>query len=285
VARAIVFLSDFGLDDEFVGTCHGVIGRRAPDARVIDLSHGVPAGDVLRGAILLRDCIAYVPEDAVLLGVVDPGVGGARLPIAARTTGGRLLVGPDNGLLSLAWRALGGVERAVVIDSTEVVLRPTSRTFHGRDVFAPAAAHLAGGAELSSLGATTPVDALTEVEVPRGDIEPGGTSASVLSVDRFGNVALALTGDEFSRAGLDASAVLEVRTPDRVARAIPGSTFGDVEPGTLVVLIDSAGWVAIGRNGGSAADLLGARPGMVIRLRTTSNPAEPKTQPRGSAGT
>jgi len=285
VSRAIVFLSDFGLEDEFVGICHGVIARRTPGVRVIDLSHGVPPGDVLRGAILLRDCIPYVPDDAILLGVVDPGVGGERLPIAVRTRAGRLLVGPDNGLLSLAWEALGGVDEAIAIDAEDVVLRPTSRTFHGRDVFAPSAARLAAGGEPSSLGAPVPPAALVTLEIPRADIATGEASATVLSVDRFGNVALALTGDDVRAAALGAGATVEVRTPDRVARAVPGSTFGDVEPGTLVVLIDSAGWVAIGRNGGSAADLLGARPGMRMRLRATPNPAEPKADPRGSAGT
>jgi S-adenosylmethionine hydrolase len=274
VARAIVFLSDFGLEDEFVGICHGVIARRAPEARVIDLSHGVPPGDVLRGAILLRDCIPHVPDDAVLLGVVDPGVGGSRLPLAVRSKAGRFLVGPDNGLLSLAWRALGGVEDAVVVESEDVVLRPTSRTFHGRDVFAPAAAHLAAGGELSSLGADVASEGLTSLEIPRADVGVGVATATVLSVDRFGNVALALTRDELRAAALDAGAVVEVRTPDRVARAVPGATFGDVAPGTLVVLIDSAGWVAVGRNGGSAADLLGVAPGMDVRLRATSGPAE-----------
>ena len=274
MARAIVFLSDFGLEDEFVGTCHGVIARLAPSAHVIDLSHGVPPGDVLRGALLLRECIPHVPDDAILLGVVDPGVGGPRLPVAARTAGGRLLVGPDNGLLSLAWEALGGVEEAVRIEAGDVVLRPTSATFHGRDVFAPAAARLAGDAAISTLGAPVPPASLARVAVPRAEVAEGRVSATVLSVDRFGNVALAVTRDELRAAGLDASEVLEVRTPGRVARAAPGSTFGDVEPGRLVVLVDSAGWVAIGRNGGSAADLLAVDPGATVRLRArTSGPA------------
>ena len=282
MARAIVFLTDFGLGDEFVGTCHGVIARRTPGAPVIDLSHGVPPGDVLRGALLLRDSIPYVPDDAVLLGVVDPGVGGSRIPVAVRTAGGRMLVGPDNGLLSLAWKALGGVAQAVRIEADDVVLRPTSRTFHGRDVFAPAAAHLAGGGAVSELGPSVSPGSLVAVEIPRAEVAPGRVSACVLSVDRFGNVALAVTRDDLRAAGLDASVVVEVRTPGRVARATPGSTFGDVEPGQLVVLVDSAGWVAVGRNGGSAADLLAAAPGATVQLREPS-----RTSPdvaRDSAG-
>ena len=276
MARTIVFLSDFGLEDEFVGTCHGVIARLAPAARVIDLSHGVPPGDVVRGALLFRDCIPYVPDDAILLGVVDPGVGGRRLAVAVRTAGGRLLVGPDNGLLSLAWEALGGVEDAVRIVAEGVVLRPTSSTFHGRDLFAPAAAHLASGAALSTLGPPAVPASLASVEIPHVEVVPGRVAAPVLSVDRFGNVALAATRDHLRAAGLEASDVLEVRTPGRVARAAPGSTFGDVEPGRLVVLVDSSGWVAVGRNGGSAADLLAVRPGAVVRLSAT--PADPPTE-------
>jgi S-adenosyl-L-methionine hydrolase (adenosine-forming) len=285
VARAIVFLSDFGLEDEFVGTCHGVIARLTPDARVIDLSHGVPPGDVLRGALLLRDCIPYVPADAILLGVVDPGVGGARLPLAVRTAAGRLLVGPDNGVLSLAWAAAGGPQSAVRIEADEVVLRPTSRTFHGRDVFAPAAARLSEEGALSALGAPVSPASLVTVGVPRAEVAQHRVSARVLSVDRFGNVALAATADDLRAAGIDRSALVEVRTPERVARAAPGSTFGDVEPGMLVVLIDSAGWVAVGRNGGSAADLLAASPGATVQLRATASHAVTEERPPGSAGT
>ena len=284
MARAIVFISDFGLEDEFVGTCHGVVARVAPTARVIDLSHGVPPGDVLRGALLLRGCIPYVPDDAVLLGVVDPGVGGTRTPLAVRTSSGRLLVGPDNGLLSLAWKALGGVAEAVAIDAPDVVLRPTSRTFHGRDVFSPAAARLADGSPPMSLGTPVPPASLVTVEVPAAAVTDDGVSAIVLSVDRFGNVSLAATRDDLRAAGLERARAVEVRTGERVARAAPGSTFGDVEPGMLVVLVDSAGWAAIGRNGGSAADLLAAAPGSVVRLRAATNPTERGANPPGSAG-
>jgi len=282
VARAIVFLSDFGLQDEFVGTCHAVVARLAPAARVIDLSHGVPPGDVLRGALLLRGCLPFVPDDAVLLGVVDPGVGGSRTPLAVRTPAGILLVGPDNGLLSLAWEALGGVAEAVRIDAPDVVFQPTSRTFHGRDVFAPAAARLAEGGAPASLGTPVPPASLVTLEAPTAEVDEGAVAATVLSVDRFGNVSLAATAGDLRAAGLDRARALEVRTRERVARATPGSTFGDVEPGMLVVLVDSAGWAAIGRNGGSAADLLAASPGSVVRLRAVTNPAGQASPP--SAG-
>ena len=111
MTRPILFLSDLGLKDDFVGVCHSVIATIAPDVRVVDLSHGVPPMDVTLGALLLADSVPYVPEDAVLLGVVDPGVGTDRKAIAVRSAAGAMLVGPDNGLLSLAWEALGGRRR------------------------------------------------------------------------------------------------------------------------------------------------------------------------------
>ena len=144
MSRPIVFLTDYGRSDAFVGICHGVMARIAPDARVIDLTHAVPRQDVLRGAVELARAVPYMPADAVYVAVVDPGVGSDRRAVAV-AAGASLLVGPDNGVLSLAWDALGGVTEAVEIASPAVVLAPVSRTFHGRDIFAPAAAHLAAG--------------------------------------------------------------------------------------------------------------------------------------------
>src|SRR5262249_52955207 len=158
--------------------------------RVIDLTHGIPPGDVLRGAVTLAGALAYLPDDAVLLAVVDPGVGSSRRALAVRSATGRLLVGPDNGVLSLAWPALGDVAQAPAITSPDVVLRPTSATFHGRDVFAPAAAHLAEGADLGSLGAAVDPATLVRLEAPRPSVTLGSVTAVALAVDRFGNVQL-----------------------------------------------------------------------------------------------
>src|SRR6184192_3638615 len=124
MARPIVFCSDYGLADEFVGVCHGVIARIAPEARVIDLTHGIRAMDVRGGAAELMTSVRYMPDDAVFLAVVDPGVGTARRAVAVETAGGQVLVGPDNGLLSLAWVQLGGPARAVEITSRDVILTP-----------------------------------------------------------------------------------------------------------------------------------------------------------------
>src|SRR4029077_15573181 len=146
----ITFLTDFGLQDDFVGTCHGVIAGIAPEARVIDVTHGIPPQAVLQGAIVLRNPTPFLPV-GVHLAVVDPGVGGDRRALAVRTEDGRTFVGPDNGLLMLAADELG-VDVAYELTDARVRLEQVSRTFHARDIFAPAAAHLAKGVEPSELG-------------------------------------------------------------------------------------------------------------------------------------
>jgi S-adenosylmethionine hydrolase len=265
-ASPIVFLSDFGLQDEFVGTCHGVIARIAPDTRVIDLTHGVPRGDVLRGALLLEGALAYLPDRAILLAVIDPGVGGERRPVALRTGGGRLLVGPDNGVLSLTWRGLGGVAEAVEVRSASILLQPTSATFHGRDVFAPAAAHLAGGGELSELGAPVDPETLVRVDPPEPEIAPGSLTACVLAVDSFGNVQLGAAATDLDGAGLGGAAVLAVRAGAESSRASRAETYSAVGAGELVVLVDSSGRVAVARNRGDAAMLLSVAPGDWVEI-------------------
>ena len=127
----VVFVSDLGLRDEFVGVCHLVVARLAPDVRVVDLSHGVPPHDIMAGAMMLANGMAYAGTDAVGLAIVDPGVGTARLAVAVATVAGPRLVGPDNGLLSLAWRALGGVTAAVEIDAGRVGWRGSRRCSTG----------------------------------------------------------------------------------------------------------------------------------------------------------
>ena len=217
--RPIVFISDFGLDDEFVGICHGVIARIAPESRVIDLTHGVPGQDVVRAALLLAESLPYVPQDAVFLAVVDPGVGTDRRAVAVRTRQGAVLAGPDNGVLSQAWSRLGGAVEAVEITSPEVILPGGSHTFHGRDVFAPAAALLAGGMELGALGPSVEIESLARVEALEPEVHPGRLHAQVLGIDRFGNVQLTIRADHLEQAELADATVVQVRT----ARSLPAS--------------------------------------------------------------
>src|SRR3954467_4377522 len=191
----ITFLTDFGLQDDFVGTCHGVIKRIAPDVEIIDLTHGVRPGGILQGALTLANALPYVPA-GVHLAVVDPGVGGGRRPLALRDAEGRLHVGPDNGLLLPAADRFGGVVEAHELANPAYALESVSRTFHGRDLFSPAAAHLSVGVPLAQLGPPIDPDALVRLDLPEPEIGPARIRATVLSVDRFGNAALNLTRDQ-----------------------------------------------------------------------------------------
>jgi len=172
----IAFLTDFGLQDDFVGTCHGVMARIAPDARVIDITHGIAPQAILQGAIVLRNTTPFMPAD-VHLAVVDPGVGGDRRAIAVQTTDGRTFVGPDNGLLMLAADELG-VAAAHELTDERYRLSEVSRTFHARDIFAPAAAHLAAGVAIGELGPALDAATLIRIHIPDPEIGRSQLSAT-----------------------------------------------------------------------------------------------------------
>jgi S-adenosyl-L-methionine hydrolase (adenosine-forming) len=257
VARPILFLTDYGLRDEFVGVCHAVIARVAPEARVIDLTHGISPGDVVGGAMALGSAAPYAPEDAVFLAVVDPGVGTQRRAVALEA-GRKTLVGPDNGVLSLTAEAVGGVGRAAEIDPARVAPGPVSSTFHGRDVFAPAAAMIAAGGRLEELGSEVDPSSVARLVIEEPIVGTGRLETIVLGVDRFGNARLAARSGDLTRAGLgDRFAVVRGgrRLPVRVIR-----TFADLGPDELGLLEDSGGWLALVRNGSSAARSLGCVP-------------------------
>jgi S-adenosylmethionine hydrolase len=228
-----------------------VIARIAPDARIIDLGHGVPPQDVRTGARRLARALPYVPA-GVHLAVVDPGVGGARRAVALRA-GDRWLVGPDNGLLIDAASRFGGVDAAFDVGASPWRLEPVSATFHGRDVFAPVAAHLALG-EQPDRG----LDPAELVRLPelRARREGDAVIAHVLEVDGFGNV----------RLDAELADVAGRRFAVAAATAVLARTFGDVAPGSLVLYADSDGGLALAVNGGSAAALLDLRAGDELRL-------------------
>ncbi|MFE9693178.1 S-adenosyl-l-methionine hydroxide adenosyltransferase family protein [Micromonospora sp. NPDC005806] len=250
----ISLTTDYGLADGFVAACHGVIARLAPTARVIDVTHLVPPADVRRGAAVLAQTVPYLPE-GVHVAVVDPGVGTSRRGIGLATPGG-LLVGPDNGLLPDAATALGGITAAVELTNPGWLAPAISRTFHGRDVFAPVAARLALGAPLAEAGPALDPATLVRLPTPVVRRTDDGFAAEVLTVDQFGNVQLA------APAGLLDGLPEQVRVAGRPA--VRGRTFGDVAVGGLVVYPDSAGLVAIAVNTGRAVDRLGVRPGDVV---------------------
>jgi S-adenosyl-L-methionine hydrolase (adenosine-forming) len=254
----ITFLSDYGLADEFVGICHGVIATICPEARVIDLTHGVERHDVRAGALILRGALPFVPP-GVHLAVVDPDVGAKRRAVALRLAGGRHLVGPDNGLLWLAAEAAGGVAEAVDIAHSPLRLEPVSATFHGRDIFAPVAAHLARAVPLAEVGEPCDPDDLVRLELPRARLLDDGTLlAHALYVDRFGNVQLNVAHEELPSAALKLGrpVELELGSGER-HRAAFVRTFADVEPQALLVYEDSARRLALAVSHGSAARSLG----------------------------
>ncbi len=266
--RFVTFLSDFGLTDDFVGTCHGVIKRLAPDVEIIDITHGISPQAVLQGAIVLRNTIPYMPP-GVHLAVVDPGVGGARRPLALRDAEGRLYVGPDNGLLVPAAER-NGIESAHELANPAYALESVSRTFHGRDLFSPAAAHLALGVEPGELGPPLAPDALVRLDLPEPQFDDGVVRATVLYVDRFGNMQLNLDRADLERADVVPGTRLEIELGGERYYATAARTFGDARPGEIVLFEDAYRNVAVAINRGSAAEMFTAHPGqqLILHLNT-----------------
>ena len=260
MTRPIVFMTDYGRTDEFVGVCHGVMVSVAPDIRVIDLTHDVPRQDVMRGALTLGRATKYMPSDAVYVAVVDPGVGSERRSIAVRSATGALLVGPDNGLLSVAWAALGGADAAAAIEDSRVLLFPVSKTFHGRDVFAPAGAHLANGTPLEGVGPSLDPSDLRTLEMPGPMVADGALGCRVIGVDSFGNVQLNARAADLEEAGIGSLLQVAGRTLPRVG------IFADVPEGVPACIVDSQGYLALVVNHGSAAQLLNLKEGAAVVL-------------------
>lgn len=261
--RCLGFLTDYGLEDGFVAVCHGVVTSIVPDARIVDISHLIPAYDVRRGAMVLARAAPYL-DPAVVVAVVDPEVGGDRRAVAVEAESS-VLVGPDNGLLLPAAEALGGIRRAVVLDRAELFLQPVSATFHGRDMFAPVGAHLLAGAELTDVGTPTDPDGLVGLPQPHVFIRIDGLEAEVVDVDHFGNLQLAASWRDLD---IDLGKPLDVDGH----RAVTGRQFASVPVGELVVYADSDGRVAIAVNGGHAARRLEVTRGTTVRIATGRTP-------------
>jgi len=262
----ITFLTDFGLQDDFVGTCHGVIKRIAPEAEIIDITHGIRPGRIRQGALVLANTLAYMPA-GVHLAVVDPGVGGIRRPLALRDAVGRVYVGPDNGLLLPAADRFGGVAEARELANPAYALERVSRTFHGRDLFSPAAAHIALGVPLSELGPLLDPDELVRIDVPVPDVAASRIGAMVLAVDRFGNVGLNLTREHLEQAGIVPGTRVEVSAPAGSFFAVAARTFGDAREGELILYEDSYRNVAVAVTRGSAGELLKVEEGSALEIR------------------
>ncbi|MFN8222720.1 MAG: SAM-dependent chlorinase/fluorinase [Gaiellales bacterium] len=262
----ICFLTDFGLADDFVGTCHGVIEQIAPGTRVIDVTHGIPPTAVTQGALVLASTLPYMPV-AVHLAVVDPGVGSARRPLALRDNDGRFFVGPDNGLLLPAADRAGIVE-ARELANPEYALETISRTFHGRDLFAPAAAHLARGVPLAELGPPIDPDALVRLDLPVARVVDRGIEATALYVDSFGNIALNLTRGDLEELSIVPGTRLELELGGQRYYAVAARTFADARAGDVILYEDSYRNMSIAISRGNAAAMLHATPGRKVTVRT-----------------
>ncbi|MGQ0830843.1 MAG: SAM hydrolase/SAM-dependent halogenase family protein [Microthrixaceae bacterium] len=259
----ITFLSDYGTGDEFVGVVHSVIRSIAPHVTVVDLTHEVPPYDVRAGSLTLGRAAQYLCP-GVVLAVVDPGVGTQRRGVAVEVGKGEsYLVGPDNGLLASAVAMCGGATAAVELANAAYQLAAPGPTFAGRDVFAPAAAHLCNGVPLDALGpAVDPVSLLPGLmPLPRED-DDGALLAQVLWVDRFGNCQLNVDPDEIARLGTR----VQLRWGDDVRTAQRAPTYEGIAPGQVGLVVDSYGMLSVCLGKRSAADELAMRVGTEVAL-------------------
>jgi S-adenosylmethionine hydrolase len=262
--RPIALLTDYGERDPFVGICRAVIARVDPAIPLIDLTHGIPRQDVLAGALALADAAAYLPQQCVVLGVVDPGVGSNRRAVAIESGKGLIYVGPDNGLLMPAVDACGGATAAYEISNSPWRLEPTSKTFHGRDIFAPVAAQIAVGAAPAEAGEPLDTTDLVQMEIPRAERNGDQLTATVLSIDVYGNVRLnARAADLGGTTPGEAVEILLGGTPRQASFA---TTYAEGGHDALLLLEDSSGALSLAINGGDAAAALGLARGDHVRL-------------------
>lgn len=267
MSRLVALLTDYGYEDTYVAQVKAVLLSLCPTCEILDLTHGVPPQNVRSGAYLLATATPYLPEDTIIVAVVDPGVGTARRAVAVRGVR-HTYIAPDNGLLNLALRD-DPPQCAVSLDNPSYHLSEVSATFHGRDIFAPCAAHLANGVPINCLG--TPIEAAELVSLP--DIDPefseGVTRCKPLHIDHFGNVVFNLRRDRFEQSLRGAGVAVVLIGKD--AHETPLSlvrTFGEVERGAPLAYWGSNGYLEVAVNGGSAAHTLEIGSDSVLEVRT-----------------
>jgi S-adenosylmethionine hydrolase len=256
----VTFLSDYGLEDEFVGVCHGVMLKIAPGITIIDVHHNILRQDIRHGSIVLRQSISYLPE-GVHLAVVDPSVGSKRRAVVIESGLGRSFVGPDNGLLIDAAESSGGMTRAFELSNESYMLSPVSHTFQGRDVFAPAAAHLATGVEPLEFGSEIAIADLTRLEISEAWLHDDHLHAEVLQIDRFGNLQFNFKVSALRDVSAGRDDLIEVRMEGHRLNVPFRGTFADVDAGAFVLVEDSYRHISLAINKGDAARRLQARAG------------------------
>lgn len=254
----ITLTTDFGLADSYVAAMKGVILGIAPQATLVDISHQIPPQNVREAAYLVHTSLPYFPPSAVHVVVVDPGVGSARRPMAARV-GDSFLVGPDNGVLTYVLHAAGQAAVCVHLDKPAYWLPQVSRTFHGRDIFSPVAAHLANAVPLAALGTPIADPVLFDVQAPRRDPD-GSLRGEVIHVDRFGNLVSNIPG------GWLVGRIWSVRIAGQQVFG-PSLTYAEVSPGQLLALVSSEATLEVAVRDGSAAGRLGVAAGEPIEVQ------------------
>ncbi len=269
----LTFLSDYGLEDAFLGVCKGVIARTAPQVRVIDVLHLVSPQDVEQGAAVLASAIPYLPAPAVHLALVDPFRAAPTRGVAVRTADGSTFVSPDNGLTSQAWEAAGGAVQAHVLDNPELWHPSPARTFRGRDVFSPVAARLASGTPIEQVGSLLEVDELERLAVRAPTVEEDHVHGEVVTVDHFGNLTLNLQSGHLEQAGISLGDEVELRCGGKTMTVPFLLTYGEAGRGKVAVCEDSFRTVTIAVNQGSAAARLRAGRGepLVISRRASGS--------------
>jgi S-adenosylmethionine hydrolase len=268
----VTFLSDYGHDDVFVGVCKGVVAQIAPHVRIIDVCHLITPQDVEQGATQFAGAMPYLPM-GIHLAVVDPQAVHAR-GVVVRTGDGSLLVGPDNGLLSLAWDARGGIEQVVEVANRELWLVDVHATFRGRDIYAPVAGHLAAGRPLTDVGPSVDPAALTRLAVHEPVVDDDHVHAEIRAVDHFGNASLNIARSDLEAAGMALGDVVEVRCNGRTLSVPFTPTFGEVAPGKLTLCEDSFHAVQLAVNAGRASQELRVNRGdPIVIARVPQQPA------------
>lgn len=276
----ISFLTDFGPDGP-APICRGVMLTIAPDAQIVDIGHHVRKYAIRDGALLLWSAVPYLPV-GVHVGVVDPGVGTDRRPIAILTARGDVLVGPDNGLLRPATERLGGIREARVLENRDLWLPVTTSTFHGRDIFSPVAAHLAMGTPFETVGPPIDPAELVPMTMPTATVRNGGLDTAIAFIDDFGNARLAGWPDDLAAAigALEPGRALVVELghgtsngatsnggPPTVVRTTWQRTFGTVAIGEPLLYQDSSGTISFSDNQGNIAARLGLVVDQPARIR------------------
>lgn len=264
----IAFLSDYGLDDEFVGVCHGVIFGIAPKARVVDVHHNILRQDIGHGAVVLEQTAPFL-AGCVHLCVVDPTVGSGRRAVAIETSWGDVFIGPDNGLMIPTAHAAGDMVRAINITDERFMLTPVSRTFHGRDIFAPASAHIANGVDVRELGPEIPLDELIPFEIPKAWVHDDHIHAEILQVDRFGNLQFNFGWEMLEEVKLHEHAKIELRVEGNRVNVPVRGTFADVDQGEFVFVEDSYRHISLAVYQGDAAASLRAGAGSTAIIGPT----------------